>query len=38
MSIMPLLASVQITPTACRAVVRIHYDVGNRRVYHVRQE
>ena len=40
MSIMLLLASVQITLTGVLAelLVRIHYDVGNRRVYHVRQE
>jgi glycosyltransferase involved in cell wall biosynthesis len=40
MSIMLLLASVQITMTGLLAeiLVRVHYDIGDRRVYRVRQE
>jgi glycosyltransferase involved in cell wall biosynthesis len=40
MSIMLLLASVQITLTGVLAelLVRVHYDIGDRRVYRVRQE
>jgi glycosyltransferase involved in cell wall biosynthesis len=40
MSIMLLLASVQITMTGLLAeiLVRIHYGIGDRRVYHVRRE
>jgi glycosyltransferase involved in cell wall biosynthesis len=40
MSIMLLLAAVQITMTGLLAeiLVRVHYDIGDRRVYRVRQE
>jgi hypothetical protein len=40
MSVMLLLASVQITMTGVLAelLVRVHYGIGDRRVYRVRRE